>query len=61
MAETDFTAMERDRLLAEHDDGQDDDVERQIAEARRRYPAARVFWDSELGDVVVDVSTGARR
>lgn len=62
MAGSDYTAQVRDQLLDEHHDGQvpGDDREQQISEAQARYPAARVYWDDEVDDVVVDISSGRR-
>ena len=61
MTEVDYTARERARLLAEHaGSAPDPGREPRIREAEAKYPAARVFWDDELQDVVVDVSTGER-
>lgn len=65
MAETDLTARVRDQLLGEHDahdDGQVPgyDIERQLHEARARYPQAAVYWDDELQDVVIDLSSSRR-
>lgn len=60
--ETDYTALVRDRLLGDHGAQDEDqvpgDVERQLQEARSRYPQATVYWDDELQDVMVDLSTG---
>lgn len=59
MAETDYTARVRDELLAEHDESPPvAGREQQLREARAKYPNAHVYYDAELGDVVVDISTG---
>jgi hypothetical protein len=64
MAETDFTAQVRDRLLDGHDTQAEDqdgpEIEQRLQEARRKYPSAVVTWDEQLQDVVVDLSSGRR-
>ena len=61
MAEVDWTARERARLLAEHADivpvpGR----EQLLREAQSRYPAAHVYYDTDVDDIVIDVSSGER-
>ena len=58
MTEVDFTARERARLLAQHAESAPvSSREPRISEARAKYPAARVFWDDEIDDVMVDLSS----
>jgi transcription elongation GreA/GreB family factor len=35
-------------------------IERRIREAQAKHPRARVHWDGEVQDVVVDLSRGGR-
>lgn len=55
----DYTARMARQLLAEHDVQAEDPIERRVQEARQRYPRARVTWDDDLGDVVIDLSSEA--
>jgi hypothetical protein len=61
--ESDYTARTRDRLLDSHDASTDDQDgrEKQLREVRARYPHACVFFDDELQDIVVDLSSGRGR
>ena len=63
MAETDYTARVRDELLSDHDDraGDEDGREQQLRGAQAKYPHACVYFDDELQDIVVDLSSGRGR
>jgi hypothetical protein len=60
VGEADYTALRRDQLLAEHDALTvcPDDTERMLLEARAKYPNARVYFDPEVDEAVVDLSSG---
>jgi hypothetical protein len=49
------------RLLAEHaETAPDPGREQRIHEAQSRYPAAHVYYDTDVDDIVIDVSSGER-
>lgn len=61
-AETfDYTANAARRLLDEHDaQAGATAIERRVREAQAKYSRAKVHFDRELDDIVVDFTSGGR-
>jgi hypothetical protein len=58
----DYTAKLAGQLRDEHDaQANEAPIEQRVSEAQASHPRARVTWDDELQDVVIDVSTGPGR
>lgn len=57
----DYTARMARQLLEEHDVQAEDPIKQRVREAQAKHPRARVTWDDEVQDVVIDLSSEAGR
>jgi hypothetical protein len=59
----DFTGNLARQRREEHDAQADDGavIDRRVREAQAKHPRARVYFDPELDDVVIDLSSGSTR